>query len=83
MARKRPEPEIPGLIDQLREQIRQDGRSLNQIGKDSGVDAARLSRFMSGKRGLSIEALDELFRVLRLRIVREGPPAPKKKAKEE
>jgi hypothetical protein len=67
------------LIEQLREQIRQDGRSLNQLGKESGVDAARLSRFMTGKRGLRIEALDELFKVLRLRVVREEqPPAPER-----
>ena len=64
-----------GLIDQLREVIRKDGRSLNALGKESGVGSDRLSRFMTGKRGLSLEALDRLWRVLRLHIVAE-PQAP-------
>jgi transcriptional regulator with XRE-family HTH domain len=73
MAKKKPR-ESPGLITQLREAIRSSGRSLNQIGKETGVDRARLSRFMTGKRGLSIEALDRIFAALRLRVVTEETP---------
>jgi hypothetical protein len=79
MGKKKPE-EAPGLIEQLRGQIRQDGRSLSEIGRASGVDVPRLSRFMAGKRGLSIEALDSLFRALALSIVRKRRPAPKEGA---
>jgi transcriptional regulator with XRE-family HTH domain len=74
---------VRGLIDQLKEKIRQDGRSLNQIGKASGVDAARLSRFLSGQRGLSIEAIDSLFKVLRLQVVKVEPGRKRKKAEKE
>jgi transcriptional regulator with XRE-family HTH domain len=85
MAKKKPE-EAPGLIKQLRGQIRQDGRSLSEIARASGVDAPRLSRFMAGKRGLSIEALDAIFRALRLTIVPQDRPAGRRRphpAKEE
>src|SRR5262245_59226499 len=69
--------EVPGLISQLQEAIRGSGRSLNQIGKATGVDAGRLSRFMSGKRGLSLGALDRIFQALRLRITPpEHPDVP-------
>jgi hypothetical protein len=80
MAKKKREEE-PGLIEQLREQIRKDDRSLNQLGKDTGVDASRLSRFLRGERGLSIEAIDSLFKVLRLNIVRRDKPGPKAEEK--
>jgi hypothetical protein len=56
--------------------IRRDGRSLNQLAGLCGMDAARLSRFVRGERGLSIGALDHLFRTLRLRVTgpRRGRP---------
>jgi transcriptional regulator with XRE-family HTH domain len=60
-----------GLISQLKQAIREDGRSLNQIAQATGVGSDRLSRFMTGKRGLSIDALDKIWLALGLRIV--GP----------
>ena len=59
-----PTSEGSGLIDQLKEAIRGSGQSLNQIGIASGVDASRLSRFMTGKRDLTLGAADKICRVL-------------------
>jgi transcriptional regulator with XRE-family HTH domain len=64
------------VVEQLRDAIRQDGRSLNQIGKASGVDAARLSRFMRGERDLTLEAADKVCQVLHLRLAPYGPAKP-------
>jgi transcriptional regulator with XRE-family HTH domain len=64
------------VVEQLREAIRNSGQSLNQLGKAAGLDSARLSRFMTGKRGLSTDVLDRIFRTLRLRLVPETSPRP-------
>jgi transcriptional regulator with XRE-family HTH domain len=73
------------VVEQLREAIRKDGRSLNQIGKLSGVDAARLSRFLRGKRDLTFEAVEKVCRLLGLVLTPYGPgetpPAPTDEAK--
>jgi len=58
-----------GLITQLQEAIRTSGKSLYRVAKDSGVGAAQLGRFMSGKRGLSLDSLDKIFDALELQIV--------------
>jgi transcriptional regulator with XRE-family HTH domain len=71
MAKKK----APGLAEQLKEQIARSGLSLNQIGRMAGIGSDQLSRFMTGKRGLSIASLDQIFRVLDLRVVRGGSPA--------
>jgi transcriptional regulator with XRE-family HTH domain len=76
------------LVEQLRNAIQQSGRSLNQLAQLTGVDSGRLSRFMTGKRGLTQDALDRIFRELQLRVVAgsvpaapaAGPPAEKKAA---
>jgi hypothetical protein len=72
-----------GLADQLREAIRGSDQSLNRLAHVTGVDSGRLSRFMTGRRGLTLDALDRIVRALRIRLVAEGPPpsgepAPKK-----
>src|SRR6476469_2737154 len=71
MARKQPvepEREEPGLIDQLKDAIRQSGRTLYRLSKESGIGHDRLSRFVRGERGLSLEAADAIFRTLGLRV---------------
>jgi len=60
-----------GLIGQLKEAIRTSGKTLYRIGKDSSVGTDSLYRFMSGERGLSLDAVDRIFESLRLKIVRE------------
>jgi transcriptional regulator with XRE-family HTH domain len=59
------------LLGQVRAAITASDLTMYRIAKESGVDPASLSRFMSGERGLSVESLELLAIVLRLRIVTE------------
>lgn len=57
------------LMDQLREAIRTSDKSANQIARESGLDKSVISRFMHGKGGMSIDGLDRLAEVLRVKLV--------------
>lgn len=46
--------------------MKADGRSLNELARQSGVDVATLSRFGNGIRGLSMPAADALALILGL-----------------
>jgi hypothetical protein len=54
--------------EQLRRAITADGRSRYAIGKAADVDKASLARFMAGKVGLSLPAIDRLVDVLGLEL---------------
>jgi transcriptional regulator with XRE-family HTH domain len=56
------------VAEQLREAIRQSGRSLNQLAADSGVDKSRLSRFLRGERDLTLTATAILCEKLGLHL---------------
>jgi len=72
----------PALIVQLRDAIRHSGRTLNQLSIASGVSSAQLSRFMTGKRTLTLPAAAKICEALHLQLagspsaadVQEGPP---------
>jgi transcriptional regulator with XRE-family HTH domain len=85
MAQKRPEKRGNGLKSQLRKAIRESGQSLQQLGRECGVGADRLSRFLNGKRGLSLDAAEKLCDTLGLRLVGKSRPrqAPKVGKEEE
>lgn len=57
------------LSNQLRRAIDDCGMSRYAIAKSLHLDQALLSRFMSGKGGLSVKTIDKLGALLRLRIV--------------
>ncbi len=59
------------LSEQLREVIRTCGLTRYRISKELGFSEATLSRFMHRKAGLSMETLDRLGELLRLRLVCE------------
>ena len=65
------------MTAELRAAIAADGRSLSQLARDCGagshVDAPRLSRFVRGERGLSLEAVDRLCLALGLELVARRP----------
>ena len=80
----------PDLIVQIRDAIRHSGQTLNQLSILSGVSSAQLSRFMTGKRTLTLPAAAKICEALHLRLiteVTEGPPAggptPKRRKKGE
>ena len=56
------------LSEQLRPLIHRSGVSRYRICKEIGVAESAMSRFMSGERGLSMEVLDRLFPLLKLRV---------------
>lgn len=65
--------------EQLRQAIRESGLSMLAVGRETDIDKAALSRFLSGERGLRLEAIDRLCALLRVRIVTERARGAKKR----
>ena len=61
--------QLTPLSDQLRHAIETCGKSRYQVSQETGIDQATLSRFMTGKGGLSMPVLDRLGAYLGLQIV--------------
>jgi transcriptional regulator with XRE-family HTH domain len=55
--------------DQIREAVNASGMSRYAICKAIGLNQGAMSRFMSGKSGMSMAALDRLAELLGLRVV--------------
>lgn len=66
MAKKR-QPKL--LSEQLQQIIRQAPLTRYRIAKNAGMDQGQLHRFLTTRRGISIETLDRLGAALRLRLV--------------
>ena len=64
--------------EQLRQAIERSGMSRYAIGQAAGIDKATMSRFMAGKVGLSLESIDKIVDVLRLKLVAEPSHKTKK-----
>ncbi len=62
------------LTDQVRKAINDCGETRYRICQETGIDKATMSRFMSGERGLSMEALDAVADYLRLSIMSDQKP---------
>jgi hypothetical protein len=69
----RKKKEAPDVVDQLRDAIRGSGRSLTQLGKESGVPVPSLSRFMKGERTLTLPAVSKLCTTLGLELTKAKP----------
>jgi transcriptional regulator with XRE-family HTH domain len=67
MARRRKPPQ--SLSDQLRALIDAAGPSVYELARDAGVDRSVLSRFLAGKRTITLETADRLAKALKLRLV--------------
>jgi len=50
----------------LRSALKLDPRPVHRIAREAGVNHAQLSRFVSGKRGLSLSTVDAVCRVMDL-----------------
>jgi len=61
------------VSDQVRRAIERCGRTRYAISKETGIDQATLSRFMSGAGGLSTEALDAIGELIGLKVTQTTP----------
>jgi transcriptional regulator with XRE-family HTH domain len=67
------------LLDQIRKAIEAGEKSRYRLSKETGIDQAQLSRFMSGSGAMSYENLELLAKALGLEIiVRPAKPAATK-----
>lgn len=64
------------MSDRIRAEISHSAVSRYRIAQDTGIEESTLSRFISGERGLSMEALDTLFEYFGLDVVRRGRKRP-------
>lgn len=64
------------VSDQVRAAIDRCGMTRYQVAKLAGIDQSAMSRFMSGERGLSMEALDAVGEVIKLKV--SIPTEPRK-----
>jgi transcriptional regulator with XRE-family HTH domain len=75
------------VVEQLRDAIRDSGRSLNQLSAVCGIGRDRLSRFPRGERDLTLSAAEKMCNALRLQLapIPQGPPPrqPRRRAREE
>ncbi len=67
----------PTLSDQLRQAVQQCALSRYRIAKETGVSQSVLSLFCSGKRGLSLKAIDVLVSLLDLELKPRKRPTKK------
>jgi plasmid maintenance system antidote protein VapI len=62
--RKKP----PTISEQLRDRIATSPLSPYELAEASGVDRSVLSRFLAGKRSLTLDTVDKLAAVLKFRL---------------
>lgn len=70
--KKRAEKQL-SFADQIREAVRASGVSQYRIWKETGLDQAMLSRFLSGERWPSEDNLNTLARYLDLKVTGQKP----------
>ena len=67
------------MSERIRAEIEGSPVSRYRLAQETGIEESALSRFMSGNRGLSMEALDALFEYFDLDVVRRGRKSKPKK----
>lgn len=69
------------LIEQLREAIAEsveDGQSLNELSRKTGVHVSRISRFVRGERSIDVAAASAICRALGYALAKVKTRTPKK-----
>ena len=61
------------VSEQLRKAMERSGMTRYEIAKQAGIEQSSLSRFFSGDRGLSQDAIDAICKLLGLRLVSGTP----------
>ena len=74
MARRKP---AWTLSDQLRARIAQDGRSIYALAREAGMDRGTLWRFVKNRRTITLERIDHLAAVLKIRLADDDGTAPR------
>ena len=59
---------MKALSEQLKQAIRDSSYTVYRIGQETGVDKSQLSRFLAGKRTLSMQSVDRIAEFLRLKL---------------
>lgn len=57
------------VSDEVRRSIRGSSRSQADLSRATGLSESSLSRFVAGRRGLSLRSIDRLCQILGLQIV--------------
>lgn len=52
----------------VRDAIRRDNRSITRLARDAGVSQSQVSRFVNGKRGVTIITMERLLGTLGLEL---------------
>ncbi len=68
------------LVQQLKKAIEESGLSLQELSKRAGVAASQLSHFMRGERTLTLPVAGKVCEALGYQLMKEEPPAMKKRA---
>ena len=73
----------PTFADQIRRLIETSGQTRYRIGVETGIEHATLSRFMSGKTGISLHNLNVLAAYLDWKVIsnRQSKSVTKKKGR--
>ena len=67
-----PKKQSKPMSERLKDAIATSGTTRYRIAQDTGIAESALSRFMSGERGLSMEAIDQLLEYLGLEVVEKS-----------
>ena len=67
------------MTDQLRQAIDDSGLTRYRISQDTGIDESALAKFYNGRRGLSLDHIDQLWEYLGLTISQERPGGGRKR----
>ena len=62
------EPISQSIAESLKQAIRESGRSVYQISKDSGIAQIVIARFLSGERDIRMATADKLARALNMQL---------------
>lgn len=67
--------DLMALLNELRDAVAKDGRTHAVIAEKAGIHPKTFSAFMNGRRGLSIDTVEQLAKALgfTLKLVRSRP----------
>ncbi len=69
-------PGTPRLVDQIREAVRESGMGIRELGRASGIDPSRISRFMREESSIDVAAASAICEALGYALVKSRDPGP-------